>query len=333
MPTYAATSRNTERTISATWLTFALCWGFAAKIAWSGDEPTPKCPVGLKLKGLENVFRIHETLYSGSGPEDDIAFDSLRTLGIKTVLSVDGARPDVERARKFGLRYVHIPIGYNGIPRDKALQIAKAVRELPGPIYIHCHHGKHRGPAGAAIARLCLDDKCVVADALAILRAAGTDARYSGLFKSVREFQRPTADDLAKIGGKLPEAVQAGGLVEAMISIDHYWDNLKLARSAGWKTPKGHSDVDPAHEALQLGEGFQELKRLPKIAGYPDEFRNWIEDNHSAALQLERLLGAANAGQPNNLKAADAVFARISTGCVQCHAKYRDAVTEQPRKP
>src|SRR5262249_601182 len=59
--------------------------------------------------GLHNVFRLTERLYSGSSPEGEEGFLSLQRLGIKTIISVDGARPEVERARKLGLRYVHLP--------------------------------------------------------------------------------------------------------------------------------------------------------------------------------------------------------------------------------
>ena len=41
------------------------------------------------------------------------------------------------------------PIGYDGVPREQALRMIKAVQVAKGPVYFHCHHGKHRGPAGA----------------------------------------------------------------------------------------------------------------------------------------------------------------------------------------
>src|SRR4051794_23849607 len=81
----------------------------------------------VEAAGLHNIFRVTDRLYSGSSPEGDASFAALRKLGIKTVISVDGARPDVKRARKFGLRYVHLPIGYDGVPREQALRLARAV--------------------------------------------------------------------------------------------------------------------------------------------------------------------------------------------------------------
>lgn len=66
----------------------------------------------IDLPGLHNVMRISDQLINGSSPEGDAGFTSLRSLGIKTILSVDGARPDLVRAKKVGIRYAHLPISY-----------------------------------------------------------------------------------------------------------------------------------------------------------------------------------------------------------------------------
>ena len=311
---------------SLPWFVLLLIW---AGLGWSflpggmADDSRPM-PRKVDAEGLDNVFQITDRLYSGSGPEDDKGFESLRKIGIKTVISVDGAKPDLERARRFGLRYVHIPIGYNGVPREKALQLAKAMCELPGPFYIHCHHGQHRGPTAAAIARLCADAQCTIDEALAVLRAAGTDPRYTGLFKSVREFQRPTAQELAGLRAELPEAVQAAGLTQAMVTIDHAWDNLRLVRAAGWKTPPDHPDIDPAHEALQLAEGFQEMRRLPEVGKRPEDFRRWLDEAQASAQALEQLLREGKNKKVVDGEGAERVYRRTSAICTQCHAKYRD---------
>src|SRR4051794_15740036 len=70
----------------------------------------------LEVEGLHNVFRVSARVYSGSVPEGDEGFASLHSLGIKTVISVDGMQPDVEAAGRYGLGYVHLPFGYDGVP-------------------------------------------------------------------------------------------------------------------------------------------------------------------------------------------------------------------------
>src|SRR5438046_447036 len=82
--------------------------------AGSGCQPNPTTTpppkasaepaVGEKVEaaGLHNVFRISEKLYSGSSPEGEEGFQYLQKLGVKTIISVDGAKPEVETARKYG---------------------------------------------------------------------------------------------------------------------------------------------------------------------------------------------------------------------------------------
>ncbi len=137
---------------------------------------------------LVNSFRIHEKVISGGEPHGEEAFAALAELGVKTVISVDGAKPEVALAKKHGMRYVHLPHSYDGVPAERAKELAKAVRDLPGPVYIHCHHGKHRSPAAAAVA-------CVGAgllppsNALKVLETAGTSKSYRGLYQSAENAQ------------------------------------------------------------------------------------------------------------------------------------------------
>src|SRR5688572_11354389 len=82
-------------------------------------------PQALKAD-LDNFYQITAQIYSGATPGDDSAFADLAARGIKTIISVDGASPDVEAAKKFGLRYVHLPMGYDGISTNRALELVKA---------------------------------------------------------------------------------------------------------------------------------------------------------------------------------------------------------------
>ena len=116
----------------------------------AANSPEGDLPIGaakpVDLPALKNVVRLSATLYTGAAPEGDAGFRALHRLGIKTIITVDGAPPEVERARRYGMRYVHLPFGYDGCPLPTANVIVKAVRDLHGPIYVHCHHGKHRAP-------------------------------------------------------------------------------------------------------------------------------------------------------------------------------------------
>src|SRR5690349_7708804 len=73
----------------------------------------------VETKDLHNAYRISANLVSGAAPETEQAFKDLQALGIKTILTVDGAQPDVETAKRHGMRYVHLPIGYDGVDREE----------------------------------------------------------------------------------------------------------------------------------------------------------------------------------------------------------------------
>jgi protein tyrosine phosphatase (PTP) superfamily phosphohydrolase (DUF442 family) len=104
----------------------------------------------LEISGIHNAFRVTDKVYSGSQPEGDEAFVALAKLGVKTIISVDGSKPDVEAAHKHGLRYIHLPFGYDGVPTNRIVELAKAAETLSGPIFVHCHHGLPRGPTAVA---------------------------------------------------------------------------------------------------------------------------------------------------------------------------------------
>jgi hypothetical protein len=301
----------------------SLAAGCPQDSVFPGEGPTP-APQRVHAPGLPNVWRLTGTLYSGGSPEGDEGFRSLRRLGVRTLISVDGARPDVDRARKFGLRYVHLPIGYDGVPRGQALRSARAMRELPGPVYIHCHHGMHRGPAAAAAARLCVDPQCAVAEALEGMRRAGTDPHYQGLFRSVRTLQRPTALELDRVPADFPEAAPVAALAQVMVDIDDRWKHLKQVRAAGWKTPPDHPNLDPPHEALLLREQYREAARLPQARQRPEDFRRRLGDAEATAGDLEGVLRRGKEKGSVDRPAAERAFRRARAACAGCHASYRD---------
>jgi protein tyrosine phosphatase (PTP) superfamily phosphohydrolase (DUF442 family) len=285
---------------------------------------TPQADAPIPAAGLHNVLRVTDKLYSGSAPEGEEGFRSLCALGVRTVISVDGARPDVELARQHGLRYVHLPIGYDGVPRAQALRIARAVRDLPGPVYLHCHHGQHRGPAAAAAAWRCLDGTCPAGEALALLRRAGTDPHYAGLYATVEALAVPAPGELDRVAVEFPEVAEVNGLARLMVGLDERWDRVKAVRAAGWRTPPGHPDLDPPHEALQVREHYRELARLPDVPSRPDDFRRLLGEAEGAAGELEAALRVGSGGA-----AAEPAYQRSAALCTRCHARFRDV----PRTP
>ncbi|MCS6860894.1 MAG: hypothetical protein NZT92_11320 [Abditibacteriales bacterium] len=280
-----------------------------------------------KPVGLPNFFKLSNNIYSGGEPDGEKAFQSLQRLGVKTIISVDGARPDVETACKYGMRYVHFPMGYDGCPRPRALEIARAVRDLPKPVYIHCHHGKHRGPTAAAIARIVVDG-ISHEQAIAEMKRAGTDPRYVGLYADVRNFRKPTKAELDRASNKFPSVAPVPPFRRAMVDIDHRHTALKQSQAEGWQPPKDHPDINPPHEALQLMQAFRELNRSPEVQKRPADFRQMMIDSEQGAAQLEQALRRLATGDASAAVAADQAFTVIDRACTACHVKYRNV----PRK-
>lgn len=280
-----------------------------------------KVPTGpatpLDLAGIHNAFQWTDKIISGSCPAGEAGFKALAAQGVKTIITVDGAKPDVALAKKYGMRYVHIPVEYSGITKVDAIRIARAVRDLPGPVFIHCHHGIHRGPAATALAAIAVA-KFTNEEALAGLKQAGTGVNYQGLWKNVREFQAPTQAEIDAADNSFPEVGHVEALAEHMVHIDERWANLGDVKAAGWKAPPTNPDVDPAHEALMLREGFMESARSPEAKKFPADFMKKMGEAEAAALALETALR-----DKNNTKAALA-FDTVKATCGSCHKLYRD---------
>lgn len=291
------------------------------------DAPALKGPTKIESTVLPNAYQLTDKIISGGQPEGEGAFKQLKDLGVRTIISVDGAKPDVALAKQYGLRYVHLPHGYDGIPHDRLLEIAKAVRELPGPIYIHCHHGKHRSPAAAAAA-------CVTAgymnndDALAVLTAAGTSQDYRGLFHSVREAQPVDEKTTTNLKVDFQETVAVPPMADAMIAIEHTHDHLKTVAAAGWKATEKHADIDPPHEALLLREHFTELQRSDEAKRQPAAFQKLLHQSETETQVLEDMLRAS----PQDQQQLDAQFTRVTLNCASCHKTYRDIPLEEKAK-
>ncbi|MCA9214287.1 MAG: hypothetical protein KDB27_14545 [Planctomycetales bacterium] len=293
--------------------------------AQDNKEHASQQPHRIEAEHLPNPVHIHAKVISGGQPEGDEAFKELQSLGVKTVISVDAMRPDVETARNYGLRYVHLPHGYDGVPDERVKELAKAVRDLDGPIYIHCHHGKHRSPTAATVA-------CVAAGLVpktqseAILELAGTNLNYRGLYEAARNVKPLEAALLDELEVDFRETAEVRPIAEAMVAMGHTHDHLKWIAAAGWHRPADHPDLEPAHEALLMREHFTELLRTDYLQEEPEKFRRLLQDSEKAAQGLEDALRAwtptsATAEPPETITR---LAVSISANCQSCHETFRD---------
>lgn len=286
----------------------AMCLGFSP--AAIGAEP-------IASTNLHNAFAVTPKIFSGSAPDNEASFAELVKLGVKTIISVDGSKPDVETAKKYGLRYVHIPFGYDGIPTNRVTELVAAAQTVTGPIYVHCHHGKHRGPAAVAV--ICEATAGWGTNTAAQwLQQAGTSADYSGLYQSARDFKFPASAELAAVK-LLPEVAATSSFVDAMVAIDERFDRLKAAQKTARQEIPRRRDTS-AHEATLLWEQFREAARMREGETRPVGFRKMLSDAEQAADRFRLLLKEHSRDEAR----VNDAFTQIGQSCTACHRKYRD---------
>lgn len=265
------------------------------------------------LPGIHNLQCVSDSVLVGSEPEGELAFRSLRDRGVKTIVSVDGAVPDTKLAAKYGLRYIHIPMGYDGIAVQTQLALVRVARELKSPLYVHCHHGRHRGPAAAAVIGRA-SGVLTAAQATELLERCGTSRDYAALWRDVATFRDPGDDVLLP---ELPEVAKVESMAAAMAKLDRHFELVKLSADCKWKVPADHPDMKPATESLLVEEGLTECLRLMKNE-QPRRFRELMQQSVTQATEL------AAAVKLGNTAAADKLLQQLTGSCKACHQEFRN---------
>ncbi|MFT7516708.1 MAG: protein tyrosine phosphatase (PTP) superfamily phosphohydrolase (DUF442 family) [Myxococcota bacterium] len=264
---------------------------------------------------IHRLLYLGDDIYTGAAPEGAKTFAALAELGVTTVVCVDSARPDVELAAQYGLSYIHIPINYDAVDEHAQLSVKRMMQENQQDVfYIHCHHGKHRGPAVAAIA-LRQRSHCSASRALQVLETAGTSSDYPGLWRDVRGWMDSDETDLPELFAVTPVESFAG----SMAKLDRNWDRIKLLYKNDWQVPASHPDLVVLNEAAQtrdlLTDCAQELpaeliddadfiKRIERAVAHADNFYRALENEKSDAVNLN--------------------YKELKSSCVNCHRKYRN---------
>lgn len=249
---------------------------------------------------------------TGGVPAGDAAFKKLKELGIETVVNVDGSQPDLSSAKRYGLRYIHLPVGYDVLSQHDLAAMRRLANEVPGKIYIHCHHGIHRGPAYAAVL-LRMEGKLTPDAARQLLQDAGTGKDYPGLWYSATE---QPLDNITPCAEPLREGSVVNSLAAVMVKADEVYDVMKQYIDGGMKPLADHPDFDMHSAAKTLGAVLSGASAFP-------EYR----DPKFAALLDKSIADALNIQQTVKKKSDDALpryFAELKASCVACHKKYRN---------
>ncbi len=278
--------------------------------------PQQPATISLNQTGLPHLLKIEKTqIYTGGQPQGEAGFASLAKLGVRTIINVDGAKPKLRLADKHGLRYVHIPIGYDGVDQTSAATLQSAAEEIEFPIYVHCHHGKHRGPAAAAIISRA-HYGFTASQATRILHDAGTNPDYSGLWSDLNEWKPQTDISWAP---KLVSVAVIDDFTSGMAELDRVWDRLKLIRASEWGIPGNHPDLVPTLEAEYFsGLLFESIHAAPSF--YTDE----VKFNKLSLESIEASRGLSKSISNANAAAAESNFSRLASACKLCHKDYRN---------
>ncbi len=308
-----ATARTSFAPLAVCLAGLLAAWSVLASVSNRKETGAPTAsvtmPEKLSADGLENLWALPlgdgRVLYSGGQPDGETGFQSLQSLGIRTVISVDGARPEVETAKRFGLRYVHLPIGYDRVPAERLQDMVRAVRALPQPIYLHCHHGKHRGPASAVCILRSLNAAITPERGVELLREMGTHPKYAGLYRSVEEELLVTNSRRAEFA----EVSAVSPLADQMVAIDRVWEQLQAAAMTSGNA--NDSEVSLKELWTDLAERFRESARLYEQAG--SKSTNELRD---ALSETARFMDDADEVRSN--------LRLLESRCAVCHAKFRD---------
>ncbi len=321
--------RNFIITASVSCSMLAACLAYAQESQLDPDprsqhvKPTEGNVRKLETLHVPNLVKLHDQAYSGGLPEGDAAFEELQKLGIKTVISVDGMTPDVATAAKYGLRYIHLPHGYDGVPDSRVLEIAKAVKESDGPVFIHCHHGKHRSPAAAAAA--CVANGLITPDeASQTLAVAGTNVNYRGLFRSVNKATRVEEDVLRSLQVEFHEVEPLPPMAEAMVKMEHAFDGMNKFSQRDWQIDPDHPDATAAHEALLLRELYTELLRADYVKAESEGFQKMLAEGEAIAKSVEDELHRLEASTQLDSMSLKSKLGKLQSNCKACHEAYRD---------
>lgn len=256
------------------------------------------------------VYReVSDTISFGSEPTGIRHLRSLHARGVRVIVSVDSARPHVEDAKSLGLRVVHIPTQYSGFSTESLGGLVRIGRETNEKVYVHCHHGKHRGPTAAMIIAL---SKGILntEKALSIMADAGTGKEYKGLWEAVRKFN--PADDFLPLPNFFEE--QPADLVaEQMLIADESLEFLKLYV----KSSSGQEKREQAsHKLLLLRESFAESQR------FSDPDAKDLNDRYANIWQhVESMRESLDGNRDINLSKQ---VERLEASCKSCHEEHRN---------
>ena len=286
-----------------------MCW--SAILICLLSLPTPD-------DALKNVVTLREgVILNGSAPRTPADFAALKAHGVRTIVAVDGAAPQVQLARQHGMRYVHLPISYDTVPLDRQRSFARIVHNLPKPVYFHCLHGQHRSPAAAAATMVRLGywepDK-----AIALLNKVGTSKHYDGLFEAVRTASPFDAAEL-QVTEEWRAVAETSDLIRQMLRLDETMARLEILADNEWRTPAEHPDLNLEHLLNQME---RQVRAVPRM--FPPPAHDPPLPRCSEVEPASTCLDGVSLMRIDDINVRQQGWQVLQRGCRECHARKRD---------
>ena len=277
--------------------------------------------------GLHNVFRLSDDIVSGSEPHGEEAFAAARRRWASRRSCRSTARcPTPALAAQYGMRYVHVPIQLHAAsPTTSCSQIAKTFRELDGPFYVHCFHGKHRGPAAAGgRSRSCSTARRASRRSPRCASGAAPPRSTRGSILTIADGRcRRRRDRRVRVG--LPRRAALRRASARRWSRSRAPSTISSRSQAnGWQPDPEHPDLDAVErgDAGRPGPRGRPRTRRDRIppGGLPHVARRLERARREAGRRSATLPdGDAQAGDE-----ATRSYRLLKKTCDACHASYRD---------
>jgi len=272
----------------------------------------------MSYPGLTQVVAFQDHIVSGAKPDGVNGFESLMKMDVSVIICVDGVTPDVKTAHHYGIKTIHVPLKYGAPSNEQIFDLATiSSRVTRGNIYIHCHQGKHRSAAAAAIVSIALGSM-TVDEAKARMLVSQTSPEYKGLWESVQYMDVIDVFDLMCNEKQYPSTVVPEGIASQMIAIDEAMDNVTRIQEANWAAPTSHPDLIGAAEVGVIADLFRKMHVSQEASQFPVDFETQLVNAIHQASGLEEAL-LENVPRHE----LDEYMQRVEQTCISCHAMFR----------
>lgn len=137
----------------------ALSGMFVCVFLIAGCQDTPSRDVANPSSpGLPNFSKVADGVYRGGQPTD-AGYQTLKNMGVRTILSLRVLGPDSQKLRAMGFRQHHISFKHIHPETEDVLEFLAIVTAAENqPVFVHCREGVDRTGMMIAIYRMVVQD-------------------------------------------------------------------------------------------------------------------------------------------------------------------------------